>query len=97
MDLEEKIKISLAYLMQGLIIVLIGIAVYNKNYVGIFNGFFVLIIMSLPFFLRRKWNITLPWSLNFLILFSLLIHTGGIIENWYRIFHPFYDLSLIHI
>ncbi len=91
MDLEEKIKISLAYLMQGLIIVLIGIAVYNKNYVGIFNGFFVLIIMSLPFFLRRKWNITLPWSLNFLILFSLLIHTGGIIENWYRIFHPFYD------
>ncbi len=91
MKLKEKVGVYLAYLMQGLIIVLIGVAVYNKNYIGIFNGFFVLIIMSLPFFLRRRWNITLPWTLNLLIMLSLFLHTGGIVGGWYRTLYPFYD------
>jgi len=91
MELKEKAGVYFAYLMQVLIVVFIGIAVYNKNYIGIFNGMIVLIIMSLPFFLRRRWNITLPWTLNFLIMLALLLHTGGIVGGWYRTLYPFYD------
>jgi len=91
MELKEKVGVYLAYMMQVLIVVFIGIAVYNRNYIGIFNGFFVLIIMSLPFLLKRKWNITLPWTLNLLIMLSLFLHTGGIVGGWYHTLYPFYD------
>lgn len=77
--------------MQGLIFLYITLALYQKDYLNVFGGALCLSITFLPFMLRRKWGIHLPWTLNFLIVLSLYLHVGGQIMGWYLIFHPFYD------
>ncbi len=89
--LKDKIKIWLAYLMQGLISSYLILALYHKDYLNLFSGIICLSITFLPLIIKRKWRITLPWTLNFLIVFSLYLYVGGQIMGWYITFSPFYD------
>lgn len=92
MNLKEKIGVVLSYLMQVLIFVSVGFAFYYGNYGAVVVGVISLVIISMPLFLKRKWNITLPWSLNFLIVLSLFLYQGGLVWDLYRSLHPyFYD------
>jgi len=89
--LKNKIKIWLAYLMQGLIFSYIILALCQKDYLNLFGGIICLSITFLPLIIKRKWRITLPWTLNFLIVLSLYLYVGGQIMGWYATLSPFYD------
>jgi len=88
---KEKIGIYLSYLMQILIFIYLIWGFLQKNYLLVFEGLFVLIITFFPMILKRKWRIVLPWTLNFLIVFSLYLHASGRLLGLYPLFYPFYD------
>lgn len=90
MQRKEKIGIGLAYFMQFLMLALVFIALIHKDVVGVINGLGALVVTFLPLMLRRKWRVTLPWTLNLLIVFSLYLHSAGMILGWYMTI-PFYD------
>ncbi len=88
---REKIAIGLAYLMQLFIVALIVIAFVRKDILNVFGGLASLFVTFLPQMLKRKWNVTLPWSITFLIVLSLYLHMLGQVAKFYEIFAPFYD------
>jgi hypothetical protein len=87
--LAEKISTIAAYIMQVFIALFIIITAYTGDYLNSFGGGVALIITFVPLFMKRKWHITLPWSLNFLIVLSLYMHILG----QFGIYHlyPGYD------
>jgi uncharacterized membrane protein YjdF len=89
--LREKIGIYLAYLMQMLIVVYAVYSVYTKDYIWAVWGLFAVILTLTPLMLKRRFNVTLPWELNFLIVLSLYLHVSGGVRGWYQLFYPFYD------
>jgi len=95
-DLEkEKIKSIVkqipSYLIQALILLYIISSFLNKDYLWGFWGIFGFFLTILPLILKKSYKISLPWELNLLILFPLLLHMGGIVREWYDLFYPFYD------
>ena len=90
-NLKEKSSIWLAYIMQALIFIYIILAFIKKDYLDVFGGIIALFITFMPLILKRKFKITLPWTLNFLIVLSLYLHMGGQVREWYIIFYPVYD------
>ena len=89
--LREKIGIYLAYLMQMLIFVYAVYSVYTRDYFWAIWGFFALILTLTPLMLKRRFHVTLPWELNFLIVLSLYLSVSGNVQGWYYHFYPFYD------
>ena len=89
--LREKIGIYLAYLMQMLIVVYAVYSVYIKDYIWAVWGLFALILTLTPLMLKRRFHVTLPWELNFLIVLSLYLSVSGNVQGWYYHFYPFYD------
>jgi len=89
--LREKIGIYLAYLMQMLIVVYAVYSVYTRDYFWAIWGLFALILTLTPLMLKRKFHVTLPWELNFLIVLSLYLSVSGNVLGWYYHFYPFYD------
>jgi len=75
--LREKIGIYLAYLMQMLIVVYAIYSVYTRDYFWAIWGLFALIMILTPLMLKRKFHVTLPWELNFLIVLSLYLSISG--------------------
>ncbi|MFA5020263.1 MAG: DUF2238 domain-containing protein [Candidatus Pacearchaeota archaeon] len=88
---REMIGRYLAYFMQVLILGFIIWGVYLGKYLPAFEGVICLIFTFIPLMLKRKKGIHLPWTLNFLIVFSLYFHTSGRIFGLYPMFYPFYD------
>ncbi|MBS3107837.1 hypothetical protein J4468_02870 [Candidatus Woesearchaeota archaeon] len=88
---KQKLGIWLAYIMQSVILVYIVLAFIKRDYLDVFGGIIALFITFLPLILKRKWRITLPWWLNLLVVFSLFLHMGGQVREWYILFYPFYD------
>jgi uncharacterized membrane protein YjdF len=89
--LREKIGIYFAYLMQMLIVVYAVYSLYIKDYIWAIWGLFALILTLTPLMLKRRFHVTLPWELNFLIVLSLYLSVGGNVRGWYYLFYPFYD------
>ena len=89
--LREKIGIYLAYLMQMLIVVYAVYSVYIKDYIWAVWGLFAFILTLTPLMLKRRFHVTLPWELNFLIVLSLYLSISGNVWGWYHLFYPFYD------
>lgn len=90
--IKEKIQIGLAYLMQALMVVFVFIAFYKKDYVYGFVAIGSLLITFFPLILKRKWKITLPWTLNMFIVLTLYWHIAGGVFGWYYgTFHMIYD------
>jgi uncharacterized membrane protein YjdF len=89
--LREKIGIYFAYLMQMLIVVYAVYSLYIKDYIWAIWGLFALILTLTPLMLKRRFHVTLPWELNFLIVLSLYLSVGGNVRGWYHLFYPFYD------
>jgi hypothetical protein len=91
MELKEAVGVGLAYLMQLAIVIIVIISIFRRNYAVIIWGVLALIITLIPLILKRKWAITLPWTLNFLIALSLFLHVWGMFGGWFHAYHPFYD------
>lgn len=81
----------LSYGLQTLIVIYTIYSFHIKDYIWVFGGVVAFILTMMPWLLKRKWSITLPWELNFLIVFSLYLHVGGSVQGWYQLFYPFYD------
>jgi len=77
--------------MQVLIVVYIAYSFYIQDYVWVVWGSFSLILTLIPLMVKRRFNVTLAWELNFLIVLSLYIHVSGNVLGRYRLFYPFYD------
>jgi len=92
---KEKIKTILgqipSYLIQVLILLYIISSFVNKDYLWGVWGIFGFFLTILPLILKKSYSISLPWELNFLIFFPLLLHMGGTVREWYDLFYPFYD------
>ncbi len=88
--LTRKIGIYLAYIMQILMVVLTIYSAYIGFWVMVFWGAFATVLAFAPQMIKRRFKVTLPWELNFLIILSLFLHLGGIVRDWYYII-PLYD------
>ncbi|HIH77720.1 MAG TPA: DUF2238 domain-containing protein [Halobacteria archaeon] len=80
-----------SYFIQALILVYIISSFLNKDYLWGVWGIFGFFLTILPLILKKSYSISLPWELNFLIFFPLLLHMGGTVREWYDLFYPFYD------
>jgi len=89
--LREKIGVYLAYLMQMLIVVYAVYSLHIGDYVWAIWGLFACILTLMPLMLKRRFHVTLPWELNFLIVLSLYLSISGNVRGWYHLFYPFYD------
>lgn len=88
--MTRKIGIYLSYIMQILMGVLTIYSIYIGFWVMVFWGAFAIVLTFTPQMIKRRFKVTLPWELNFLIILSLFLHVGGIIRDWYYII-PLYD------
>ena len=86
----RKIGIYLSYIMQILMVVLTIYSAYIGFWVMVFWGAFATVLTFSPQMIKRRFKVTLPWELNFLIILSLFLHLGGIVRDWYYII-PLYD------
>jgi hypothetical protein len=91
MEIKKSLGVFLAYLMQVLILILNILAFISKDYGVFILGLISFFITLIPLFLKRKWKITLPWTLNFLLVLMIFLHISGIVIGWYKSFYPFYD------
>lgn len=86
----QRIGIYLAYIMQVLIGIYTIYSIYIGFWVMVIWGFFAIFLTFTPLMIKRRFKVTLPWELNFLIVLSLFLHMGGSVQGWYVNF-PFYD------
>jgi uncharacterized membrane protein YjdF len=77
--------------MQMLIVVYAVYSIYIGDYVWAIWGLFACILTLTPLMLKRRFHVTLPWELNFLIVLSLYLSISGNVLGWYHLFYPFYD------
>ncbi len=89
--IKEKTGMYLAYFFQFMIFISIFFVFFNGNYFYTAGAAIALFITFLPAIIRRRWNITLPWTLNFLIALSLYFYSWGLAFNFYGSYYPFYD------
>lgn len=87
---KERTGIILAYIMQFLIFALIFISFFKDKYAVAFGAIIALIITFIPAIIEKKWNISLPWTLNLLLALSLYLHIGGMAFEFYNTVY-FYD------
>ena len=87
----KNIRIYLSYLMQILIVVYSIISLYFGEYLLCIWSLFAFVLTLAPMIIKRKYNVTLSWELNFLIVLILYLHIGGNVRGWYDLFYPFYD------
>ena len=85
------ITLRLSQIMQGLIFVSIFLSAYRTQYMVTIAAIVALGITFLPAIIKKKWHITLPLTLNFLIVLSLYLHIGGATLGLYHLLYPFYD------
>jgi uncharacterized membrane protein YjdF len=71
-------------------IILFFISIWQSDINWVFGAGFALILTFIPMLLERNYHITLPWVLEFLIVFALFLHIGGgVFSMYYTI--PLYD------
>ena len=95
--IKEKLGVFLAYLMQFLIFIFLIVAIIRMKIGVVFIAIIGLFITFIPLMLKRKWKVTLPWTLNLLITLSLFIYIGGVLFGWFHLFHPYYYDKISHL
>jgi hypothetical protein len=92
----KSLKIFGKILLDILRIILVGIAIYLFFKNDLFYGISALITATASFIpiLLEKFDIKIPWFIEFIILVSLMLHLLGGLFNWYVIL-GFYS-STVH-
>jgi len=83
--------VYLAYIMQGLILLegVFGLFILDPSI--IFTAFIGFFLTCIPYLVGRRIQVTLPWEVNFLIAFSVLLHVSGYSQHLYILLYPYYD------
>jgi hypothetical protein len=76
--------------LKIIMVILLIISIWNLDWVWILGSVLAIIISLIPTVLKRNFNVTLPWMLDFLIVFALFLHIGGGVLNAYHTI-PLYD------
>ena len=91
METKEKIEMVASYFFQFLILVYTILSFFQGQYFTFIAGVVSLFLTLIPFMIKKKFYITLPWILNFFIVFALYLNMAGIYFQWYHQYSPFYD------
>jgi uncharacterized membrane protein YjdF len=83
--------ILLAYAVQGLILLQVGYSFAKGDYFLGLVGSFAFFLTTVPYLVRRRFDISLPWEVNLLIALSLFLHVAGHVSDYYILFSPYYD------
>ncbi|MDD4251902.1 MAG: hypothetical protein PHT74_02020 [Methanoculleus horonobensis] len=89
--MKRPAGLYLAYLFQFLIAANVLLAFALGEYSQVFTGVIALGLTLVPAVATRRWNITLPWQVNLLIVLSLYLHIAGEIRGFYMLYYPYYD------
>ena len=74
-DLKFHNKI-VSFIVRILMVILLVFFIWDKDGLGIFTAFLILLAGFLPSILKRD-KISLPWHLNVLLSSAILLHVGG--------------------
>lgn len=86
----RKGQVIISFIFRIIMIVLFFIAVWQSDLNWVFGSGFAVLLTFVPMILERNYHITLPWILEFLIVFALFLHIGGgVLSMYYTI--PLYD------
>ena len=88
--LKYQIDLLIPYFLRIVSFLLLLIAFFKRDMVGIFACSLMILISFIPTILKRDFKITLPWTLDLLMASSLLLHIGGYTFNIYDLI-PGYD------
>ncbi len=88
-----KLNTVIAYTLQGLLLVLFVWELIQKQYLYAIVGALAVIVSLLPAWFARNYRITLPWIVESLIAFGLLLHVSGLTFRWYVTF-PWWDIAV---
>jgi hypothetical protein len=89
--INRKIGIIAAYFFQFLILLYTIFSLWQRQYITFFAGIISLFITFLPLIIKRRFDISLPWFLNFCIVFALYLNLAGEYMGWYLTYAPVYD------
>lgn len=91
MKSRKKIELAASYFFQFLILIYTVFSFFQGQYFTFIVGGISLFLTFLPLIIKRRFDITLPWILNFFIVFALYLNMAGIYLEWYIQYSPFYD------
>lgn len=91
MTTKRKIGIILSYFFQFLMLLYTILSFLQKQYLTFFVGLISFFLTFLPMMVRRRFDVSLPWILNFFIVFALYLNLAGAYMNWYIDYYPIYD------
>lgn len=80
----EKWNDRLSMAMKGIMILLFFIALIEGNKIIILGVFLNIIFAFLPGYLNKNTKYSFPWTLDFMVIFSLLLHTIGFTFDLYH-------------
>lgn len=89
--MKRPAGLYLAYLFQFLIAANVLLALSLGEYSQVFGGVVAFCLTLVPAVVTHRWNITLPWQVNLLIVLSLYLHIAGEIRGFYMLYYPYYD------
>ena len=93
-DEFDKKTIAVYLILRLLVLIVMVIQIFHRNWEAVFLCFLTLVLFLIPFFIDKKWNIDLPTPLEIVILlFIFAAEILGEIQNFYGIF-PYWDLLL---
>ena len=83
--------IATSHILKIVMVFLLIIAIWRGEWIWVLGCLFGIVLSMVPSFLKRNFNITLPWVLDLLIASALFLHIGGNVLNAYRTI-PGYDV-----
>jgi hypothetical protein len=87
---DFKKQIIASHIFRLLMIILLLISIFKQDWLWLIGCILGLIISFIPSVLKKNFNITLPWLLDFLIFSALFFHIGGgVLDAYHSI--PYYD------
>lgn len=87
---RKKAEVLISFGLRIIMIALFIIAIWQSDFNWVFGSGVALLLTFVPMILERNYHITLPWILEFLIVFALFLHIGGgVLSMYYTI--PLYD------
>ncbi|MEW6062871.1 MAG: hypothetical protein AB1571_00670 [Nanoarchaeota archaeon] len=82
--MKMKINTIISWLMKVVIIWLLLVFLYKKDYPLALSAFISIIVFLMPAVIERNYKINLPWIFDILIITPLFIHILGITYKWYN-------------
>lgn len=89
MDEEIHKGIFISHILKIFIFSLGAYSIYKQDWIWAFASFFAFLLSMSPLLIERSLKISLPWTLDLLIVVPLMLHVWGGVLGLYSI--PYYD------